>query len=295
MSEFDRLNQIKQRVIVALLADRELGGQLVLKGGNLLQFAFELTTRASKDVDISIDGEFVDSAELNNKVRTCLTESFAEADLMVVDFMFVEVPAQVSEDLKSFWGGYRCEFKLVERSRYQQHENNIEQLRRLASVVDQSGSTKFKIDFSRHEFCDDKETFEIGGRSIFGYSPRMVIAEKLRAICQQMPDYGPIVHRNRPPAARARDFVDLYVISQTYGFNFDDPEFLEIITKTFVAKKVPLNWLGRIQETRSQHEPDFESVVQTVAPEYRHQLQDFGFYFQFVCKCCDQLKSLWDI
>ena len=61
------INQIKEKVIVAILGDDEIGEHLVLKGGNLLQFAYQLTTRSSKDVDISVDGDFKDTAALGVK------------------------------------------------------------------------------------------------------------------------------------------------------------------------------------------------------------------------------------
>ena len=232
---------------------------------------------------------------LASKMHECLERTFSEIDLAVFDFTFVEVPAKISDDLKSFWGGYKCDFKLATNAKYLEHKDDVEKLRRCAYAIDGTGSTKFRVDFSRHEFCEDKESFEVGGYTIFGYSPRMFVAEKLRAICQQMPDYGLIVHRNRPAASRARDFVDVQVICETYGVDVGDAEFQEIIKKTFEAKKVPIEWLGRIRETRGQHESDFQSIVETVAPAYKQRLQDFDFYFDFVCGQCSQLEALWDV
>ena len=112
------LDEIKRRVIIAILADDELGDQLVLKGGNLLQFAYELTTRASKDVDVSVDGDFEALAALAQRVQTCLKSEFAKINFTIIDFEFSEVPAQISEDLKSFWGGYKCEFKIVSQDAF---------------------------------------------------------------------------------------------------------------------------------------------------------------------------------
>jgi hypothetical protein len=294
MSSVELLNRIKEQVIVAILGDDELGDHLVLKGGNLLQFAYQLTTRASKDVDISVDGEFPSTQALGDRVKTCLETTFARMKMVVIDFEFEEVPARISDDLKSFWGGYKCEFKLIEQAKYEANKGNIENLRRHAQPLD-GNSPRFKVDFSRHEFCEDKEDFVIDGYTIRGYSPRMFVSEKLRAICQQMPEYGPIVHRGRPASSRARDFVDIHVIAEHYGIDFADTEFHEIVGKTFKAKKVPIDWLGRIKDTRDQHEPDFQSVRDTVAPAYRNRLQEFDFYFQFVCDGCSRLEPLWNI
>src|SRR5690606_147600 len=105
MDRVELFNLVKQRVIVAVLGDDELVDHLVLKGGNLLQYAYQLTGRASKDVDISIDGDFADTQALANKIEACLIASFDELGMVVVEYSFVEVPAFVSDDLKSFWGG----------------------------------------------------------------------------------------------------------------------------------------------------------------------------------------------
>ena len=126
MDNIELLNRIKRRVIVAILADDELGNHLVLKGGNLLQFAYQLTARASKDIDISIDGDLLDKIKIENRVKVCLETAFAEMKLVVFDFQFDEVPERISEDLKSFWGGYKCEFKLIDQGKYQAHVDNPE-------------------------------------------------------------------------------------------------------------------------------------------------------------------------
>lgn len=292
MEQAEFLDQVKRQVIIAILADDELGDRLVLKGGNLLQFAYEISSRASKDVDISVDGEFKDTDWLSERVRAALEKSFTELELVVFDFKFREVPAQMSEDLKSFWGGYQCEFKLIGNEEFQSLDGDIEQMRKSAHTLDGvSGSSQFKVDFSRHEFCAAKDEFEINGYTIFGYSPRMFVAEKIRAICQQMPEYGEVVHRNRPSALRARDFVDIHVISEHYGLTFDDRSFHEIVEKTFEIKKVPVEWIARIKNTYDHHEPDFASVRATVSTGF--DLQDFDFYFNWLCKQCESLESLW--
>ena len=47
---------------------------------------------------------------------------------------------------------------------------------------------------------------ELDDYTIYVYSPTMIAIEKLRAICQQMPEYA----LQRRPSARARDFYDIY-------------------------------------------------------------------------------------
>jgi hypothetical protein len=119
----------------------------------------------------------------------------------------------------------------------------------------------------------------------------MFVAEKLRAICQQMPEYNDIVVRTRPPGARARDFVDIHVIVARYGIDFGDDGFHSVIQKTFAVKRVPVEWIGRIKNCYDQHESDFESVRATVAPNY--ELREFSFYFTWLCRQCELLEALW--
>jgi hypothetical protein len=245
-------------------------------------------------VDVSIDEHLTDAIELGKRVNLCLDRAFADMGLVVIDFKFAPVPARISADIESFWGGYNCEFKLVKKLTFDRNKDAPGELRKLAEPLGTTGSPTFQIDFSRHEFCEDKERFEIDGYTVYGYSPRMFIAEKLRAICQQMPEYNEVVHRGRPGASRARDFIDIQVIAEHYGIDFRDPEFQQIVLKTFAAKKVPISWLGKIENTREQHEPDFQSVRDTVVASYRQRLQEFDFYFRFVCDRCEELKALWN-
>ncbi len=51
-------DRIKRLIIAALVSDDELVGTLVLKGGNALSLARKLESRASFDLDFSMEGEF---------------------------------------------------------------------------------------------------------------------------------------------------------------------------------------------------------------------------------------------
>lgn len=182
------------------------------------------------------------------------------------------------------------DFKIIDREKFQHFSGNIEQLRRNAASVGKKGSTKFRIDISKHEFCDPKQRHEIGGLTIYCYTPLMVVCEKLRAICQQMPEYSSKLARHA--SARARDFVDIYVLAERYELDLAGENMREILPKVFAAKRVPLNLLGRIAEFRDYHSPDFEQVKATVKVGF--QLWDFDFYFDFVVDTTIRLKSLWN-
>ena len=290
MDHLQFLREIRKLVILAMFVDDELKGRLVLKGGNLLDIVYQLSARSSVDVDLSMSGEFENVDTLRTKVMKALESTFGEYGYVVFDFRLTEQPPKLSDDMKDFWGGYRVEFKLI-GSDHEYSGGSIDQLRRNAASIGEEGSTVFRIDISKHEFCDEKQLFEVDDQSVFGYSPEMFVAEKLRAICQQMDEYVQIVKLH--PRPRAKDFVDIQIISQHYGIDFGRKDFREIVRKTFEFKRVPLGLIEEIQHSRDQHEPDFEAVRATVYPHFN--LEEFDYYFDYVCTKCDLLEPLWNV
>ena len=150
----------------------------------------------------------------------------------------------------------------------------MESLRRNATQLCSDGSTNFKIDISKYEYYAAKQSFTVDGQIIFGYSPEMAIAERLRAICQQMPEYQAIVHKSRFTAPR--DFVDIHSLREAYLINFENAAFHELVVKIFESKRVPLSLIGRIAERSTDHRGDFASVQATV--RNNSELNDFEFY-----------------
>ena len=114
----------------------------------------------------------------------------------------------------------------------------------------------------------------------------MCALEKLRAVCQQMPEYKPL--RNKRP--RGRDFYDIYAIIAKRGIDLALPENTTLCSHIFEAKKVPLSLLSKIPETREYHRPDWEKVVISATED----VFDFDFYFDFVSGEIMKLKSLWN-
>ena len=78
MEELDFLKLVRRLVIVALFSDDELMERLVLKGGNLLDLAYGVSTRSSTDVDLSIDGDFGSLDDLKDRVQRVLSITFGE-------------------------------------------------------------------------------------------------------------------------------------------------------------------------------------------------------------------------
>lgn len=56
------INEIKRCTLQAMMKDDLLMQGLVLKGGNALQLAYDITNRGSIDIDFSMENEFKDTS-----------------------------------------------------------------------------------------------------------------------------------------------------------------------------------------------------------------------------------------
>lgn len=230
---------------------------------------------------------------INGRMRTLLSNCFREQEYMVIDCILKSRPSKRHPDLPEFWKGYRLDFKLVSMKNYETHKDDLAKLRRLAEIIG-PGSTVI-IEISSFEYCEAKVSVDIDGCNVYVYSPEMIVAEKLRAICQQMPEYPYIgKHTKRP---RARDFYDIHlIVEHESGIFWGGENFSDIIEKTFDAKGVPITLLSQIQDesVRIFHEPDFEAIKATVSIDAGKILMDFNFYFESVVQFVSRLKSFWE-
>ncbi|HUO09208.1 MAG TPA: nucleotidyl transferase AbiEii/AbiGii toxin family protein [Phycisphaerae bacterium] len=285
------LDKVKRLAIIAMVSDGQLMERLVLKGGNAIDLVFGVSTRASLDLDFSMEKDFSpeEMTFFRGVIEGNLQELLRPEGFEPFEVTLQERPEAITSDIAGFWGGYRVEFRLIQSEKYKQLVGDAAALRRSALVLGELG--RFQIDISRFEYCAPKEHHSFDGHKIFVYSPAMLVIEKFRAICQQMPEYSPVIKRNRPPTARARDFVDIYAVVRKFAINPKSPQFASLLQDIFYAKRVPLELLGKIPDSKEFHEPDFESVKSTVRPA--HKLYDFDVYFNFVVGICDDLKPLW--
>ncbi len=288
--ERERFRQVKHLSIIALFSDNDLLDKLVLKGGTALEF-YDIDHRFSLDLDFSIDNEFEQDLEIiKDKIANLLSDTFKEAGYMVFDVKLHERPHRVSADMADFWGGYIIEFKVIELGKYYKLSDNIDSLRRNATVIGPRNKRIFRIEISKHEYCEQKQVNELGGYTFYIYPPSMLVCEKLRAICQQTPEYGQIV-RSSSHTARARDFYDIYLLMERYQINLNSDGNIDLLKKIFAAKRVPLSLIAKIHEYRGYHREDFLAVRGTVGANIH--LDNFDFYFDYVLNQCKYiLKTL---
>jgi len=211
--DLDRLERIKKLVIIALFSDDELMEMLVFKGGNAVDLIHGVAMRGSIDLDFSLESDFAERnvQSLQAHFDHLLNTTFRPEGLRAFDVTFERRPRTVSSDLESFWGGYRLQFKVIGIEVFETHKGNLRRQRTAAEAAGPRNSTRFRVEFSRHEYCASKEERELDGYKVYVYTPVMIVCEKIRAICQQMLEYRQVV-RKQYGAARARDFFDIYVL-----------------------------------------------------------------------------------
>lgn len=280
------LDKVKRVAIIAMFSDDVLMRQLVLKGGNALDIVHGISSRGSIDVDFSLPDDFDDAEDCKRRICRALRERFDSAGFVVFDEKVEERPAVVTADRLAWWGGYAVEFKIIPKDRQERLASDIVSMRRQAHVVGPRQRRIFKIDISKHEYCDPKVETELDDYTIYVYSPVMIAIEKVRAICQQMPKYEPVGNK-RP---RARDFYDVCRILEAREVDLGSPENIELFRAIFEAKRVPLSLIGKIAEHREFHRSDWPAVVDTVSGE----VSNFNVYFDQVLDALAPLKSLWE-
>jgi predicted nucleotidyltransferase component of viral defense system len=279
--------EIRRTAITAIFSDDVLFERVVLKGGNALSLALSLSNRTSLDLDFSIENDFEDLDDIRNRVQNALENRFLAEGFVVFDFKFGTKPSIVPDGQSPRWGGYMAAFKVMEKQKYERLEGDSAARRRDSLVIGPGQQRVFTIDLSKYEYVAGKLEMEFDDYTIYVYSPTMIAIEKLRAICQQMPEYT----MQRRPSARARDFYDICLAVSLTGMNLNSPENLDLARHIFAAKEVPLRFLRKIKDQREFHRPDWDSVK---ASSNNNRLADFDYYFDFVVDQVNSMKSLWD-
>jgi predicted nucleotidyltransferase component of viral defense system len=279
------LADIRRLVIIAMFSDDVLFGRLVLKGGNAISLVYGYGSRSSLDVDFSIDGDFEDLEDAARRIQAALTDRFRTVGFVLFDYNFTPRPSVVGGKGER-WGGYRAQFKIIEREKYEKLGGELEAARRDAAVIGPVFKRNFTIDLSKWEFCEGKVYAELQDYTIYVYTPVMLVLEKIRALCQQMTEYK----LRADKSARARDFYDIYVLMSEAKVDLAAPDAIELTKQIFAAKEVPLTLIGILSDYREFHRQDWASVQDTA----RDGLQPFDFYFDFVLQATKSLQTLWN-
>ncbi|MFK7050972.1 hypothetical protein FLACOL_00165 [Flavobacterium columnare] len=277
------LDKIKKLTLKALMHDEKLMYGLALKGGNALQLVYDITDRASMDIDFSIEGDFsdLDFQRINGTLHALLNDQFQTEQLVVFDIKFIEKPKSSKVEV---WKGYNIEFKVTHEKDW--YPDDIEKSRRDAiKILDQS--TKFSVDISSFEYIASAKKHDLDGTVMLVYTPEMIVIEKLRALCQSLPEYQGIIPTARTKG-RARDFYDIWNICNEFSINISSGENRVLLEEIFKAKKVPLDFLKLIPQYKDLQRENWSSVEDTLSSGN----EGFDFYFDFTMNLIYEIKSL---
>jgi predicted nucleotidyltransferase component of viral defense system len=286
-SEFQSIfDRVRSLAIGAVFSDSFFFDRVVLKGGNAIALAYDMSNRTSLDIDLSIEFDFSDLDEASQRLERACARHFLPAGFTIFDFKFLPRPSVVQLG-KEKWGGYQAEFKVVTTDTYLRLKSDLNSLRRSSMVVGPDEMRKVRIDLSKYEYVAGKILRDFEDGTIYVYSPMMLAVEKLRAICQQMPAYS--MRRNACP--RARDFFDITTLVVRGGVYLASSEAAALARNIFDAKAVPLQLLSQVNQTREFHRPDWDSVRLSSNEE----LPEFDYFFDYVCHEIELLKTSWNI
>lgn len=271
-------------MLVALFSDDDLFECFVLKGGNALALVHEVDDRATVDLDFSMSTAFPEDWNPEEKIGSALERHFRRLGYVVFDCKFKHKPSSPKAETPDWWGGYLFEFKLSDAEKYETLKTDLAAVQRNAIVLGPQQQRTYKIDISKFEFCEGKEDALVDDYTIRVYSLDMIVIEKLRAICQQMPSY-PLVAN---PRARARDFYDIYTVLERRDVVLHNQKHL--FEDIFAAKGVPLHLLWDVHTTYDFHEIDWPSVLDATDGQL-----SFRDCFDYVTQLLDDLKTHWDM
>lgn len=286
------IEEVKKMVIIALASDDQLMETLVLKGGNAIDILSRGKTnglsRTSYDLDFSMEDDFEeDLEEVKIRIENTIVRTFDENGLVVLDYKFTAKPSKINQSLKDFWGGYKVEFKIATKQQYDDAKGDIAKLSRSAISILPNGSPKIEIEISKYEYTGGKQPIDVDGYTIFIYSAEMIVFEKVRAICQQLPAYAEIIP-SHSPRPRARDFYDIHLMMDQHKIDPTIEENKQLLSNIFAAKRVPLEFIQQIEHHLAIHKQDWQNVLDTISAK-EDNVKEFDFYVNYVL---NQFKSI---
>ena len=275
------IDKIKRLTLRALVSDEILMQGLVLKGGNALSIAYNIKDRGSVDIDFSIENDFTENekSRIENQLDYLLNTEFSKEDLLVFDIKFKEKPKQ--QKVKE-WKGYVILFKIISKKLFVAGEDDRNRMKAISIKPDQSKS--FNVDISSYEYVDSSRMADVDGAILRVYTPEMIVIEKLRALCQSIPEYQTIVSTARSKG-RSRDFYDIWNICQNFKLDFTTDEHKQLLVDIFAAKRVPVDFLNLLPKYKDLQSQDWVNVIDTVEGD----LKDFEFYYDFSTSIVQQL------
>jgi len=268
-----KIDEVITQAIVSIYSSSALSELLILKGGSAMRLFDDMDSRLSIDADFSLKDRLTDSNRVFKEMSRCITKAFRAHGYDLLDFKASRRPRKIRKGFPVWWGGWACEFKLVDRKHRQK---SLETRRRNALVPEGSNSPRISIDLSEHEYCGKQRAKMLHGTKIRAYSREMLVLEKLRAICQQHPDYP----YRQETENRARDFYDIHSLT----IDIDDGFIRRCqfhMGAVFGAKEVPL-WILHALWKDDAFIDEFRRGFDQVRDMVRGPVDSFDVYLEHV-------------
>jgi predicted nucleotidyltransferase component of viral defense system len=264
------ISEVIDQTIIAIFNEPKIAKEVLIKGGTALRLLEGIDVRLSTDIDFSVEEALKSADKFFPAIQLAVSKRFEKFGFDVIDFKYRKKPENRKE-IPDWWSGWLCTFKL---STIEKRSSNIETRRRSALIPEGSNTSLIEIEISEYEYCKIRRTKMIQGVKVQGYSKELLVLEKIRAICQQHPDYLLCSSKNR-----ARDFVDIFFLTQ----NVDDAFFDKCkkhLPLVFSAKQVPIELLksfweesfvdlqkrgfSQVQDTSKESLQPFESYLENI-------------------------------
>lgn len=274
------IEEIIKEVIFTLYHEGVFNNKILIKGGQAIRIKEDIKHRFSVDIDASVEGEISDPDIFFIKFKRSLDKQFSKFNIIIIDFKREKKPKNPHPDAPAFWTGWLVTFKLLDK---ENESLPFEIQSKMAIIPNGTISPKIIVELSEYEYCGDSEVMKLkidnerDEATVFCYSTEMLVVEKIRAICQQHPDYP---HR-KTTANRARDYYDIVNLIEKKIKEKKYNEFKEKCTKLikpiFEAKQVNIELLTKIYDPKflEKMKSGWGLVLKTTPNEER---KDFDIY-----------------
>jgi hypothetical protein len=153
-------------------------------------FLDPIPERACHHVDFSTEGEFEDTADAARRITRALTDRFDAVGFVVFDCIFGPGPLTPSVN-NPRWGGYRIQFKIIERDKHRRFNGELDAIRRNPTMTGPLEQRVFTIDISRWEFCKGKTEPKLEEFTI--YVGPWKLPRKSRLTCLESMNLGKVL------------------------------------------------------------------------------------------------------
>ncbi len=154
-----KITELKTIVLKSLMSNDLLFDTLILKGGNALELIYEITDRASTDIDFSLRDDYnsCQIEEIKSIIPELLNQNLEPMGYSTYDFKMIDKPK--NQYIKE-WKGYQLSFKIIP-NKILNANNNQDTIRR--NAVNFGTSTNYTVDISCYEYTEryEKHDFNV--------------------------------------------------------------------------------------------------------------------------------------